>query len=276
MERMIKNIKQSPLYLLLLLWLVVSIYPILWVIFTSFRTNSDVITNPWGLPTTLNWSNYVNVLVKSSIPRYFLNSVIVSGSSVFLILLVSSMAAYAFARLKFPFRDTLFNIVLLGLGIPLQIALVPLFIVNLKLGISNSYLALIGPDVAFSLPFGIMILRSFMLTIPRELEEAAVLDGCDRYTSFLKIILPMSLPALSVVAVFSFVGIWNEYLFALSFINDPNLKTLPIGLNDFIGEFTTQWPLLAAGMVIATLPMIVFYIFMQDKLNRAMTVGAFK
>jgi|SRR5271157_5587495 len=276
MERVIKNIKQSPLYIMLLLWLAVSIYPILWVISTSFRTNSDVISNPWGLPSTFNWSNYVTVLFKSSIPRYFLNSVIVSGSSVFLILLISSMAAYAFARLKFPLRDILFNVVLLGLGIPLQIALVPLFIVNLKLGISNSYLALIGPDVAFSLPFGIMVIRSFMLTIPKELEEAAILDGCDRYTSFWKIVLPISLPALSVVAVFSFVGIWNEYLFALSFINDPNLKTLPIGLYDFIGEFTTQWPLLAAGMVIATLPMIVFYIFMQDKLNRAMTVGAFK
>lgn len=276
MEKVIKNIKHIPLYILLLLLLVVSIYPILWVISTSFRTNSDVITNPWGLPTSFDWSNYVNVLLKSNIPRYFLNSVIVSGSSVFLILLISSMAAYAFARMKFRFSDILFNIVLLGLGIPLQIALVPLFIINLKLGISNTYIALIGPDVAFSLPFGIMIIRSFMLTIPHELEEAAVLDGCDRYKCFWKIILPLSLPALSVVAVFSFVGIWNEYLFALSFISDPNLKTLPVGLLDFIGEFTTQWPLLAAGMVIATLPMIVFYIFMQDKLNRAMTMGAIK
>jgi len=121
-----------------------------------------------------------------------------------------------------------------------------------------------------------MILRSFMMTIPHELEEAAFLDGCNRFNMFWKIFFPLSMPALSVVGVFSFVGTWNEYLFALTFINDAKLKTLTIGLSDFIGEFVTQWPLMAAGMVLSMLPMVLLFVFMQDKLTKAMTVGAVK
>ena len=276
LQTAIKKASRLPLYIFLVIWLVASIYPIIWVVLTSFRTNADVITNPWGFPNTFLWNNYVNAIVKSNIPRYFLNSVIVSCSSVALILIISSMAAYVFARLRFKSRNTLFYIILLGLGIPPQIALVPLFIVNLKLGISNTYLALIGPYVAFNLPFGIMILRSFMMTIPHELEEAAFLDGCNRFNMFWKIFFPLSMPALSVVGVFSFVGTWNEYLFALTFINDAKLKTLTIGLSDFIGEFVTQWPLMAAGMVLSMLPMVLLFVFMQDKLTKAMTVGAVK
>ncbi len=276
MKKTIQTTSRFLLYFLLIVWLVVSIYPIIWVALTSFRTNADVITNPWGFPKSFLWGNYFNAIEKSNIPRYFLNSVVVSCSSVALILLVSSMAAFTFARLKFKFRDTLFYITLLGLGIPPQIALVPLFIVNLKLGIANTYLALIGPNVAFNLPFGIMIIRAFMLTIPHELEEAAFLDGCSRFRMFWEIFFPLSMPALSVVGVFTFVGTWNEYLFALSFITDPKLKTLTVGLSDFIGEFVTQWPLMAAGMVISTIPMILIYLFMQDKLTKAMTVGAVK
>jgi raffinose/stachyose/melibiose transport system permease protein len=276
MKKTIQPISRVFLYFLLIVWLVVSIYPIFWVALTSFRTNADVITNPWGFPKSFLWGNYLNAIEKSNIPRYFLNSMVVSCSSVALILLVSSMAAFTFARLKFKFRDPLFYITLLGLGIPPQIALVPLFILNLKLGISNTYLALIGPNVAFNLPFGIMILRAFMLTIPHELEEAAFLDGCSRFRMFWEIFFPLSMPALSVVGVFTFVGTWNEYLFALSFISDEKFKTLTVGLSDFIGEFVTQWPLMAAGMVISTVPMILIYIFMQDKLTKAMTVGAVK
>lgn len=276
MKKVMNTGQRVLIYLFLIIWLIVSIYPFLWVLSTSFRTNADVITNPWGIPRSFLWGNYIDVIEKSNIPRYFLNSVIVSGSSVFLILLVSSLAAYAFARLRFKARNFLFYIVLLGLGIPAQIALVPLLIVNLKLGISDTYLALIGPNVAFGIPFGTLIIRAFMLTIPHELEEAACLDGCNKYRTFWKIILPLSLPSLSVVAVFSFVGTWNEFLFALCFISDTKLKTLPVGLFDFVGEFTTQWPLMATGMVLATLPMILFYVFMQDKLNKAMTVGAVK
>lgn len=276
MKSSVLKFSRLALYLFLVIWLIASIYPIIWVILTSFRTNADVITAPWGFPKTFLFENYVNAIEKSNIPRYFLNSLIVSCSSVALILLVSSMAAFAFSRLQFRFRNPLFYITLLGLGIPPQIALVPLFVINLKLGISNTYLALIGPYVAFNLPFGILIIRSFMLTLPKELEEAAFLDGCNRFTMFWKIFLPLSTPALAVVGVFAFVGTWNEYLFALSFISDAKLKTLTVGLSDFIGEFVTQWPLMASGMVISTLPMILLYILMQDKLAEAMTVGAVK
>jgi raffinose/stachyose/melibiose transport system permease protein len=274
LQRALAWIGKACTGLVLLVCSVASVYPIIWMVATSLRTNSDVLVSPWGLPRSFLWQNFVTTLERSPIPRYFLNSVIVSGSSVTLIVIVSSMAAYAFARLTFKLRSPLFYLCLMGLAIPPQIALVPLFIINNKTGIANTYLALIGPDAAFGIPFGILVIRSFMLTLPKELEDAAELDGCSRFALFWRIYLPLSRPALAVVAVFSFVGTWNEFLFALTFVNKPELKTLPVGLMDFIGEFTTQWPLMAAGMVLATIPMIVFYILMQKRLMEAMTTGA--
>jgi raffinose/stachyose/melibiose transport system permease protein len=232
--------------------------------------------DPWGMPEKLMWENYVTVFQKTNLLRYFLNSVIVSVVSVVLLILIAAMAAYALARFSFRIRNSMFYLILLGLGIPLQIALVPLFVINLKLGLNNTLFALIGPNVAFSLPFAIMIIRSYMLTLPNELAEAAFMDGCNRIKMFRLIFFPLSMPAISTVAVFTFVGFWNEFLFALSFITDSKLKTLPIGLYDFIGEFTTNWPLMAAGMVVSTLPMVILYLMMQKRITEAMTVGAIK
>ena len=262
--------------LFLIVWLVATCYPVVWMLSTSLRTNADVVTKPWGLPQSFLWQNYAEALQKAPLLRYFVNSVIVSVVSVVLIVLISAMAAYAFSRLRFRLQKPLFYATLLGLGIPTHIALVPLFVLNLKLHVADTYLALIGPNVAFGIPFGILMIRGFMLTLPRELEEAAEIDGCSRFALFGRIFLPMSQPALAVVAVFAFVGTWNEFLFALTFIHDPAFKTLPIGLMDFVGEFTTQWPLMAAGMVVATVPMIVFYVVLQKRLMEAMTTGALR
>jgi raffinose/stachyose/melibiose transport system permease protein len=262
--------------LLLAIWLVATGYPVVWMLSTSLRTNADVVTRPWGLPSSFLWQNYREALEKAPLLRYLLNSAVVSVASVTLVVLISAMAAYALARLRFRGQKPLFYATLLGLGIPTHIALVPLFVLNLKLNVADTYLALIGPNVAFGIPFGVLMIRSFMLSLPSELEEAAEIDGCSRLAMFWRIFLPLSQPALAVVAVFTFVGIWNEFLFALTFIHEPSLKTLPIGLMDFVGEFTTQWPLMAAGMVIATVPMIVFYVVLQRRLAEAMTTGARK
>lgn len=276
MKAVLDRTQRIFLYLGLLLWLAISVYPIIWLLLTSLRSNPEVMVQPWGFPSEFLWENYVDVFKKADLVRYFLNSVVVAVSSVALVVFAGSMGAFALARLRFRVRNSLFYLILLGLGIPLQVALVPLFIINIQLGIAKTLLALIGPNVAFSLPFAIMIIRAQMLTIPGELEEAAILDGCDRFQMFRRIFFPLAMPAISTVAVFTFVGFWNEFLFALAFITESRLKTLPIGLYDFVGEFTTNWPLMAAGMVVATVPMVIFYFVMQKRITEAMTVGAIK
>jgi len=276
MKAVLDRTQRIFLYLGLLLWFAISVYPIIWLLLTSLRSNPAVMIKPWGFPTEFLWENYVDVFRKADLVRYFLNSVVVAVSSVALVIFAGSMGAFALSRLRFRFRNSLFYLILLGLGIPLQVALVPLFIINIRLGIATTLLALIGPNVAFSLPFAIMIIRAQMLTIPGELEEAAILDGCNRFQMFRQIFFPLSMPAISTVAVFTFVGFWNEFLFALAFITESKLKTLPIGLYDFVGEFTTNWPLMAAGMVVATVPMVLFYFVMQKRITEAMTVGAIK
>jgi raffinose/stachyose/melibiose transport system permease protein len=260
--------------LLLGFWVVLTGYPVVWMICTSLRTTADVVSRPWGLPRSLLWRNYLDALTRAPLLRYVGNSLVVSLCSVTLIVLLSAMAAYVFARLSFPGRKTLFYATLLGLAIPAHIALVPLFILNRSIGAADTYWALIGPNVAFGIPFGILMMRGFMLTLPRDLEAAAELDGCSVLSLFWRIFLPLAQSAAAVVAVFSFVGTWNEFLFALTFIHEPSMKTLPIGIMDFVGEFATHWSLMAAAMVLATIPMTGFYVAFQKRLARAMTAGA--
>ena len=256
--------------------LVLAFYPLIWMAFTSLRTNPELYTRPWGLPTKLNLENYVKVWETSPIPTYFLNSFIVSAISTSLILLLSSMAAYAFSRLKFPGSDVLFYALLAFYFIPPHIALIPLFFVLKALHLQNTYFVLIGPYVAFALPFSTLLIRGFMVSIPGELIDAALIDGCSKFGIFHRIMLPLSKPVLAVVTVFQFVSCWNEYLFALVFIHERNLKTLPVGLMDFVGEFHTDWVAMAAGLTIATIPIIIVYILFQRQIMQGMTAGALK
>jgi len=264
------------LNLFLLLLLVLTFYPLIWMVLTSLRTNPELYTKPWGLPTKLHLENYVKVWQTSPIPTYFLNSLIVSSVSTFFILLLSSMAAYAFSRLRFPGANTLFYAFLGFYFIPSHIALVPLFFVLKALQLKNTYFVLIGPYVAFALPFSTLLIRGFMVSIPGELIDAALIDGSSKFGIFFRIMLPLSRPVLAVVAVFQFVSCWNEYLFALAFIRKREMMTLPVGLMDFVGEFHTDWAAMAAGLTIATIPIIILYILFQRQIIQGMTAGALK
>jgi raffinose/stachyose/melibiose transport system permease protein len=200
----------------------------------------------------------------------------VSSISTLLILLLASMAAYAFSRLKFRFSNVLFYALLAFYFIPPHIALIPLFFVLKALHLQDTYFVLIGPYVAFALPFSTLLIRGFMVGIPGELVDAALIDGCSKFGIFHRIMLPLSKPVLAVVAVFQFVSLWNEYLFALVFIHTRLLKTLPVGLMDFVGEFETDWAAMAAGLMIATIPIIIVYVLFQRQIMQGMTAGALK
>jgi raffinose/stachyose/melibiose transport system permease protein len=262
--------------LLLLLLLAMSMYPLIWMGLTSLRTNFELYENPWGLPSTLVFDNYIKVWQTSPIPTFFLNSIIVTGTSVVIIIALSSMAAYAFSKLRFRGSTLLFYAFLGLYFVPPHIALVPLLFTLKALHLTNTYFALILPYVAFSLPFTTLLIRGSMISLPSELMDAALIDGCSKFGIFFRIILPLSRPIIAVATVIQCVFLWNEYLLALVFVNKRNLMTLPVGLMDFVGEFHTDWVAMAAGLCMATIPIIVVYILFRKQILTGMTAGALK
>jgi len=256
--------------------LICNVYPLVWQLFTSLRTNPDLFANPWGLPSSPTFDNYIKVWKTSPLPTYFLNSFVVSLSSVILILLLSSMAAYGFAKLSFPGSTPLLLLLLSLYFIPAHIALIPLFVMLKALKVIDTPLALIIPYTAFAIPFSTILIRGFILSIPRDLIDAALIDGCSKISIFFLLILPLIRPILAVNFIFQFVNCWNEYLFALVFLHSREAKTLPVGLLDLVAEFHTDWVAMAAGLTMATIPVIILYIVFHEQIITGMTAGAIK
>lgn len=277
---MVNKIRQSFTTILINIFLfllfVYSLYPLIWQILASLRTNADLFLNPWGFPDKVIGDNYLKVWSVSAIPQYFWNSIFVSVVSVILILIISSMAAYALSRLNFPGINVIFLVLLSLYFVPQHIALIPLLIIFKTLGISNSPWALILPYVAFAVPFSTIIIRSFILGLPQELLDAAMVDGASKVGVFFRIVLPVIRPVLAVITVVQFVTSWNEFLFALVFLHSREVKTLPIGLMDFVGEYFSDWTAIAAALTIATIPVLVVYILFRNQIISGMTAGSIK
>jgi multiple sugar transport system permease protein len=258
---------RSPLgralsYLVLAAGAAIMLLPFVWMVSTSLKAPADIFVYPpqW-LPNPVRWSNYADVMRVLPFGRYVLNTTLVASSVTALHLLVSSLAAYAFARLRFPGRNRLFLAYLATLMVPGQVTLIPNFLIVKYLGWLDTYQALIVPQ-AFS-AFGTFLLRQFFLTIPRELEDAARIDGASALDVYWRIILPLSGPALATLGVFTFTAQWNNFLWPLIVINDEQLRTLTVGLRALVGQFTVQYQLLMAGSVIALVPMLVVFLLAQ-------------
>ena len=236
--------------------------PFIWMLSTSFKLAGAVFEYPptW-LPKPLVWQNYPQVTEILPFARFFLNSLVVALSVTALQLLTCSLAAYAFARLRFPGRDALFLGYLGTLMIPGQVVIIPNFILLRTLGWIDTYQALILP-AAFS-AFGTFLLRQYFLTIPRELEDAAVVDGASYWQIYSRIILPLSGPALSALAIFTFLAQWNSFLYPLVVTNSTEMSTLTVGLRTLQGQYNTAWTLLMAGSVIALVPVLLVFVFAQ-------------
>ena len=250
------------LYLALVVYLALMALPFVWLLLSSLKTTLEMFSGPFSLPAVLRWSNFAEAW-QTGVARYLLNSLLVTGVSVLAILLVSGMAAYALARNRFPGRGGIYMLLITGYAIPIHTVLVPLYEMLRAAHALNSYAGLIGPYVAFGIPFSVLLLYAFFLDFPRELEEAARLDGCNEWQLLARVVLPLSLPGLSSVAIFQGVFIWNEFLLALILISDESLKTLPFGLVNFQGEFASNWPLLLASVTMATLPVLLLYLVLQ-------------
>ena len=256
----------------LILGSVVMLLPFLWMLSTSLKTPAEVFTFPpiW-IPSRLAWENYVTTVSVMPFGRFYLNSAIVTASVTVLQLLVSSLAAFAFARLRFPGRNGLFLLYLATLMIPFQVTMLPNFILIRYLGWYDTYQALILPP-AFS-AFSTFLLRQYFLGIPLDLDEAARIDGATSFRIWHQVILPLSGPVLAALAIFIALGTWNDFLWPLVITNSIEMRTLPVGLSTFQGQYNVQWHLLMAGSVIAMLPMLVVYIIGQNWFVRGITLS---
>lgn len=259
-------------YLLLTLFGFIFLTPFLWMLATSVKPPKEIFNIPpkW-FGSFFEWSNYAQAWEYFPFARFYLNNIFVSTTSVFLVLLTSSLAAYAFARLQFRGRDTLFLLYLGTLMIPGQVTIVPLFILMKYLNWIDTYQALILPG-SFT-AFGTFLLRQFFLSIPFELEDAARIDGCTRFGIYWRIILPLSGPALATLSIFTLISQWNNFLWPLIVTNSDSMKTLPLGIAMFQTQNGTQWHLMMAASAIAIIPTLLLFIFLQKHFIKGITLS---
>jgi raffinose/stachyose/melibiose transport system permease protein len=250
--------------------------PFIWVILTAVKTPKELSHNPLGLPIDWQWNNFIEAWQVGHFDRYLWNSIIVLIPTLLIILLFSTLAAFAFSQLQFKGKNFLFATMLIGLTVPLDILVIPLFYDLMDMKLLNTYWALILPQAAAILPFGILLLRSFMEDIPREIIDSAQMDGCSNFGLLYYIITPLSTPVLSSLLIFSFMWTWNQFLLPIIFIQDDTLRTLPVGFNFFQGKYVSNIPLTMAGAVISFMPVVIIYMIFQRQFIRGITAGALK
>jgi len=262
-------------YVGLIIYFIVIAYPLLWMIISSFKSTDEIFTHSWSMPHTWLIENYVTAW-KNGISSYFLNSVIVTGASCFLTVLVSALGAYGLSRFEFQGKAFVLIICLGGLMLSPQVSLIPLYSIIQKLGIYNTHLALILPYVAYRIPLTILLIRAYFLSIPKELEEAARLDGCTSLGILFRIFIPMSTPILLTTTILTAYYTWNEFMFAIIFIDDDSLRTIPAGLMQFRDALQTDWGVLLAGLTISAAPIVMLFLFMQKYFIRGIANGSVK
>ncbi len=269
----------TPLvHVILVVYACIVIYPMIWLLTASLKSSLELFTNPWLPSMKPQWSNFADAWGKANIGQYFLNSVFVTAISMFLILMIGAMAAYALARFVFKGREILHTAFISGMMFPVFLGIVPLFLLLNKLNMLDNYFGLITVYVAYSLSFTIFVLTGFFKTLPHELAEAGMIDGCSQFTVFWRIMLPLAKPGLIAAGIFNFFGIWNEYPLALVIISKTELRTLPLGIANLVmqQQYETDWGALFASLVIVMIPTLLVYLFFQRQITEGLTAGALK
>jgi len=276
-------ILKSLVYCALCSYLVIVLFPMLWLLYTSLKTDREIFLNPFSLPVLddLQWVNFTNAWNKGFFGDYFFNSVLLTVATVLGSLLLSAMAAYALARFTFPGVRPLFFYFLAGLMVPLQLAIVPLFFQMKDFGLLNSRWGMLIVYVAFGMPFAVFILTGFFKSLPSGLHESALIDGAGEFRAFWSIMLPLARPGLITVGIFSFLNTWNEFFMAFMFLSgegSQHLRTLPLGLANItiVSQYRSDWGMAFAGLVLIMTPTLVVYGFLQQYLTKGITVGALK
>lgn len=251
------------------------LFPVMWLILNSLKTNQEMFLNSLALPKKWMFTNYMTAWNKGLF-SYFQNSILVSAVSLFFILLISSFLAYGLTRFQLPGSNFIFILVLGGMALSEQVALVPLYKILQSFKLYNTQWAIILPYVAFRIPFTMFLLRSYFISIPRELEEAAIVDGCNSLQRFFLIIVPISKPVLASCAIVNLNFVWNEFLFANVFLESKSIMTIPLGLMAFQGDLKSDYVVMLAGILIASVPMVLLFLCMQKQFVQGLTQGAIK
>ncbi len=272
-----RKIKETFIYIILIIWMLINLFPIYWMFTFSLKSNKEIFgENVIGLPREWLWSNYEKALKVGHILRYFLNSALVAIVTIAVVMMVALMATFALTRFFWKGRENMNKFLMLGLTIPIHASIVPIYVTLSRLHLLSTYTSLIIPYAAFSLAMAILICTGFMQGIPFELDEAACIDGCGTFKIFFKVIVPLMKPAVATVSIYTFLQCWNELMFANIFISDTAHKTLPVGVQALSGQYLTEWGPVGAAMVLATFPMLIFYIFFSKKIQDSFIAGAIK
>jgi raffinose/stachyose/melibiose transport system permease protein len=263
-------------YVFLFINTIVVLYPLLWLSFAALKTQQELTFNTWGIPSIPQFSNFVKAWSRSKMGYFMFNSIIVSALTVVFTNLACIPLAFVLSRFQFRFKRVLYFVVIAGMMIPINSAIIPLYILanNLKMINNLSALALIYG--AFRIPISVFILEGFMSTMPKELEECAHIDGCSIFRIFWNIAVPLSRDTIATVSILAVLNAWNELMVAMLLLSRQAQKTLPIGLMGFIGEYSAEYTQLCAGILIAIIPNIIFYVFAQEKIQKGITAGALK
>jgi ABC-type glycerol-3-phosphate transport system permease component len=270
-------LRRGWLYVCALAVTAFALFPIYYVVITSLKPRSEIYTRTPDLwPSDPQWDQYTRVLGEGHVGRALLNSLIVAGASTAICVVVAGMAAYALARLAVPFRRTLLMLILTTQMFPLVVLIIPLFVLMRNAELIGTYQGLVVAYLAFTVPLAIWIMRGFIVTIPEELEHAAMIDGATRVGAMFRVILPIAGPGLVATATLSFIAAWNEFMLALTFMNEEEKKTLPLVLQSFVGRGDVDWGAVMATSVIYTLPVVIFFLLLQRRLMQGMTAGAVK
>ena len=275
-NKSLKIIGRIFTYIVLIVVLLVTVYPLIWMIFGSLKTDTEFYTNIWLWPSAPQWETYVAAWERVQIGQKYINSIIVFVVTMLIIIPVNNCAAYAIARTQFKGKRMLYSYLLLGIMIPAGVLGIPIFTVVMRLGLNNTLAGLILVYSAQAVSFGVFILRSFYISLPKSLEEAAMIDGTSRFGGFVRIILPLATPGIMTQVIFNGLTVWNEYFIASLLINKEAKQTLPIGLSMFINQYGVDYPEMFAALVLVTVPMIIVYLIGQKTFIEGMCAGAVK
>ncbi len=271
-----KNVVRGLVNVIMILFSCSCIFPILWLLSSSLKTQKEFAQSSMALPSSLNLKNYISVFTETNMLRYIGNSLRNTVLSVGIIIIVSFLAAYVLSRFRFKGRNVIYNYFMIGMLIPIHALLVPMYVQFKQAGLTNHWYTLLLPYIAFGIPISIMLIESYISSVPRELEEAAAIDGSGFFMTIFRIIFPLTGPILATVAIIQFFAVWNEFSFALILVSKESLRTVPVGLTMFKGAYTIDYPRMMAGILVAMFPVMLLYFIFSKRIIESMVAGAVK
>jgi N-acetylglucosamine transport system permease protein len=269
---------EATSHVLLAVWTIIVIVPFLWVVLSSFKTTKEILASPFSLPAHWQFDNYAHAWTDAGIRQFFLNTVIVVSVALVLVMLLGAMCAYVLARFTFPGSRSIYYLMLAGLTFPIFLAIVPLFFILKNIGLINTLPGLIMVYVAFALPFTVFFLYAFFRTLPDDVYEAALIDGAGEWKTFFRIMLPMARPGMAAVAIFNFLGLWNQFLLPVALNTDQSKYVLTQGMASFASQagYAVDFGALFAAVVITVVPVLIVYVIFQRRLEGSVSRGTFR